>query len=114
MIHDIIKNSLQKPEIVMSPPMEKAMRNLRAWMFATVYRGRVAKEEEGRVQGMLRFLYEYYMKHMEALPPEYHWLMQERGEKKERVVCDYIAGMTDQYAIDKFEELFVPKSWKVL
>ena len=58
-------------------------------------------------------LYEYYMDHLEELPQEYHYLMDELGEKKTRVVCDYIAGMSDSYAIDTFEELFVPKAWKV-
>jgi len=114
MIHDIIKNSEGKPVIVMSPPMEKAMRDLRTWMFHTVYSNSVAKAEEGRAQGMIRFLYEYYMEHTEILPPEYLWLMEEKGEKRERVVCDYIAGMSDRYAIDRFEELFVPKTWKAL
>ena len=114
MVHDIIENSRDKPEIVMSPPMEKAMKDLRGWMFNTVYSGSVAKEEEGRAQRMIQFMYEYYMKHVELLPGEYLWLMEERGEKKERVVCDYIAGMSDRYAIDMFEELFVPKSWKAL
>ncbi len=114
MIHDIIENSQGKQTIVMSPSMEKAMKNLRTWMFHTVYSNSVAKGEEGRAQGVIRFLYEYYMKHTEILPPEYLWLMEEKGEKQERVVCDYIAGMSDRYAIDMFEELFVPKSWKAL
>lgn len=114
MIHDIIENSLDKPEIVMSPPMEKAMKDLRAWMFAHVYSGSVAKEEEGKAQRMLKFLYEYYMKDIDALPREYLELMEQRGEKKERIVCDYIAGMSDRYAIDMFEQLFVPKSWKAI
>ena len=114
MVHDIIENSLEKPKIIMSPSVEKAMKDLRAWMFATVYSKGVVKKEEGRTQGLIQFLYEYYMKHMEELPYEYHWLMEEQGETKERVVCDYIAGMSDCYAIDMFEALFVPKSWKAL
>ena len=63
---------------------------------------------------MIQFLYDYYMEHVDILPGEYLWLMKERGEKRERVVCDYIAGMSDRYAIDMFEELFIPKSWKAL
>ncbi len=114
MIRDIIANSQGKPAIVMSPPMEKAMKDLRAWMFNTVYSNSIAKAEEGRAQRMIQFLYEYYMEHVEILPGEYLWLMEERGETKERVVCDYIAGMSDRFAIDMFEELFVPKSWKAL
>ncbi len=114
MIRDIIENSQNKPAIVMSPPMEKAMKNLREWMFNTVYSNSVAKAEEGRAQMMIQFLYEYYMDHVEILPAEYLRLMWDRGESRERVVCDYIAGMSDRFAIDMFEELFVPKSWKTL
>ena len=57
-------------------------------------------------------LYEYYSKHTDKLPDEYQRLIA-RGEKKERVVCDYISGMTDQYSMHHFEELFVPKAWAV-
>ncbi len=114
MIRDIIENSQNKPAIVMSPPMEKAMKNLREWMFNTVYSNSAAKAEEGRAQMMIQFLYEYYMDHVEILPGEYLRLMWDRGESRERVVCDYIAGMSDRFAIDMFEELFVPKSWKAL
>jgi dGTPase len=114
MIRDIIENSQNKPAIVMSPPMEKAMKNLREWMFNTVYSNSAAKAEEGRAQMMIQFLYEYYMDHVEILPGEYLRLMWDRGESRERVVCDYIAGMSDRFAIDMFEELFVPKSWKTL
>jgi dGTPase len=46
------------------------------------------------------------------MPEEYIWLIEEKGQKPERVVCDYIAGMTDQYSVRKFEELFVPDFWK--
>ena len=53
------------------------------------------------------------MKHMDELPEEYLDMMRERGEKEERVVCDYIAGMTDIDAIDRLNELFVPQSWTV-
>ncbi len=114
MIHDIIVNSLGKSEIVMSAEKETAMKELRSWMFAHVYSGSVAKEEEGKAQRMLEFLYDYYMEHTDALPQEYLELMERRGEKRERIVCDYVAGMSDRYAIDMFEQLFVPKSWKAV
>ena len=113
MIHDIIRNSLDKPDIVMSPGVESAMKNLRRWMFENVYKNPAAKSEEYKAQQLIVRLYEYYMKHPEELPEEFIVMMEERGEKRERVVCDYIAGMSDSYAIDKFEELFVPKDWKV-
>lgn len=114
MIHDIIEHSMDKPEIIMSPGMEEAMQGLRRWMFDNVYSGGVAKAEEGKAQQLVAALYEYYMNHVDQLPQEYLQMMEQRGEKKSRVVCDYIAGMSDSYAIDKFEELFVPKAWKAL
>ena len=82
-------------------------------MFEHVYRNPAAKGEEGRAQQLLVFLYRYYLEHTSELPEEYLFMIRKRGEPKERVVCDYIAGMSDSYSIDKFEELFIPKSWKV-
>lgn len=113
MIQDLIFNSVDKPEITMSPGMETAMRGLRTWMFQHIYRGGAAKAEEGKAQQLIVALYEYYMKHVDRLPEEYLTMMKIGGESKARVVCDYIAGMSDSYAIDQFEELFVPKAWKV-
>ena len=113
MIHDIISNSMDKPSIFMSPNVEQAMRGMREWMFEHVYRNPAAKGEEGRAQQLIVTLYEYYLKHVDELPEEFRMMMETRGEKKERVVCDYIAGMSDGYAIDRFEELFVPKAWKI-
>lgn len=114
LIHDIIYQSYDKPEISMSPGMEAAMHGLRKWMFENVYRNKVAKGEEGKAQQLIVALYEYYMKNIGELPEEYLDMMETRNEKAERAVCDYIAGMTDIYAIDRFNELFVPKSWTVL
>lgn len=114
LIHDIIENSMGKPEIIMSPGFEEAMKGLRAWMFQHVYQNEIPKAEEGKAQQLIVALYRYYMDHEDRMPSEYLLMMEQRQEKKERVVCDYIAGMSDSYAIDKFEELFVPKAWKVL
>ena len=113
MIHDIINNSMDKPSIFMSPNVEQAMRGMREWMFEHVYRNPAAKGEEGRAQQLIVTLYEYYLKHVDELPEEFRMMMETRGEKKERVVCDYIAGMTDSYAVKKFQEFFVPESWKI-
>ena len=113
LIHDIILQSMDRPEILMSSHIEEAMQGLRHWMFENVYENKVPKAEEGRAQQLLVFLYQYYLKHTQELPEEYLLMIRERKEPKERVVCDYIAGMSDSYSIDKFEELFIPKSWKV-
>ena len=113
MIHDIIYQSMDQPKILMSPGMEEAMQGLRSWLFQHVYKNEVPKAEEGRAQQLRVSLYRYYMEHVIELPEEYLLMMVQQNESKERVVCDYIAGMSDSYAIDRFEQLFVPKAWKV-
>ena len=112
LIHDVIKNSFGKPEIMMSEGMEAAMRGLRTWMFENVYIGGKAKEEEKKAKKMIELLFKYYMDMPERMPEEFVRMYRE-GAKKERAVCDYIAGMTDNYAIEKFEELFVPIGWRL-
>ncbi|MCI8765673.1 MAG: deoxyguanosinetriphosphate triphosphohydrolase [Lachnospiraceae bacterium] len=112
MIHDIIESSREKPRIEMSPGMQEAMQGLRAWLFENMYLNEVPKAEEKKAQQLIASLYRYYLDHATEMPTEYRLMMEQRGEKKERVVCDYIAGMSDSYAICKFEELFVPQSWK--
>ena len=114
LIHDIIGNSYGKQDIVMSPHMEEAMQGLRTWMFNNVYKNEIPKREEGKAQNLIVMLFQYYMDNPEKLPEEYRYFMENRGVNKERAVCDYIAGMSDSYAIDKFESLFVPKAWKAI
>ena len=111
LIHSIIQESNGKPEIIMAPEVEEAMKELRAFMFENVYKNSVSKKEDPKAKQLLVDLYGYYMDHIEELPEEYRNLM-EQGDSRERVVCDYIAGMSDSYAIDTFTELFVPKAWK--
>lgn len=112
LIHNIITNSLGKNDICMSEDVEQAMKGLRKFMFENVYRNPLAKGEEERAKDLLNRLFAYYIKHIDVLPQQYQRMM-EQGEERERVVCDYIAGMTDRYAIAKFEEYFMPKAWQV-
>lgn len=112
MIHDMIYHSMDRPQVGMSPGMEEAMQGLRSWLFENVYMNEIPKAEESKAQQMIASLYRYYMEHVIELPEEYLLLMVQKGEKKERVVCDYIAGMSDSYATAKFVDLFVPKAWK--
>ena len=112
LIQDIIKNSMNQPDIILSSQIEKAMKGLRMFMFDRVYRNEMSKSEDSKAQKLIISLYEYYRKHIEEIPKEYFQMMEQFGETKERVICDYIAGMTDGYAIKTFEILFIPKSWK--
>jgi len=111
MVHDVITCSMDQPEICMSPEIREATLDLRKFMFKNVYENPIAKGEEEKAIHMLTNLFGYYMDHIELLPQQFLVSMEERGDSKEQIICDYIAGMTDSYAVKKFEELFVPKSW---
>lgn len=112
LIHDIIINSMDRDDIAMSEETAEALRDLRIFMFRNVYKNPVAKSEEVKAKAMLKQLFYFYMDHIEQLP-EKLLAMLEQGEDKGRVVCDYISGMTDQYAITKFKENFMPQAWQV-
>lgn len=112
LIHNVIKNSMNEDDIRMSKEIQDAMFDLRRFMFEHVYTNPVAKGEEVKAKAMIRQLYYYYMDHIDLMPGKF-LAMIEAGETKERVVCDYIAGMTDQYAITKFSEYFLPQAWQV-
>ena len=112
LIHDIIDHSRNRNDIYMSPEVAGAMQGLRQFMFQNVYTNPIAKGEETKAKELLERLFVYYLKHIDVLPG-YYLQMLEEGEENDRVVCDYIAGMTDQYAVAKYNEYFMPKSWQV-
>ncbi|MDO5564787.1 MAG: deoxyguanosinetriphosphate triphosphohydrolase [Eubacteriales bacterium] len=112
LIKDIIINSKNKNEILMSSSVYDAMHEIRKWMFDRVYLDSIAKEEEGKAQELIQTLFYYYKNNLNEMPDEYIKLIN-NGENEEQVVCDYISGMTDDYAIMKFEKLFVPKGWRI-
>ena len=111
LVRDTIATSREAGQILLSDPLNTALRDLRSFMFENVYRNPVAKGQESKAQDMLCRLYEYYCKHPEALPEDFQPQMSFDG--LERVVCDYIAGMTDKYAVDKYTEIFIPTGWHV-
>ena len=104
---------MDQPEIRMSPEVGEAMMGLRGFLFESVYQNPVAKGEEKKAIHMIKNLYEFYIDHLEVLPDQFLRMIDEDGESREQVVCDYIAGMTDTYAVKKFEEYFIPESWKI-
>ncbi len=112
-VHDIIENSMGKDSIRMSPEIEEALMALRRLMFKNVYENPAAKKEEKKVEAMLAELYHHYMEHPEQLSREYMRIAAGRGEPLSRAVCDYLSGMTDQYSIEKFREIFVPEAWGI-
>jgi len=113
MIHDIIIHSFSVDGIYMSPNIENAMIGLRKYMFANVYTSSKAKLEEQKAQNLLEALYAYYLKHPEKMSQEYINLIRFKDEPEAKVVCDYISGMTDQFAISTYEDLCIPNVWKI-
>ena len=111
-IHDIVSTSYGKDDIMMSPPVAEAMKKLRAFMFERVYKNKEAKSEEGKAEMLVQTLYSYYRHHLELLSEDMIGLIN-RGEPEERVVCDYIGAMTDRFAIAKYEEIYIPRSWHI-
>lgn len=112
MIHDIITQSTNRPDIKMSAHIEAATIGLRDFLFEHVYKNPAAKSEEQKAVHMIEQLYYYYIENLELLPEQYLHMVGRNGDTREQIVCDYIAGMTDSYAVKKFEEYFVPGSWK--
>jgi dGTPase len=108
-IRDVVASS--DSEIRMSLPVAWAMDDFRSFMFEAVYHNPKAKSEESKVEGILSALYEYYLADIARLPEDYRAVNEEEGS--ERAVCDYIAGMTDQFAIQQYTQLFIPGGWNI-
>ena len=111
LVTDAIYTSREAGTVCLSPNVEKALKDLRSFMFENVYRNPIAKAEESKAKAMLGKLFEYYIKNPEALPEDFQPQLSFDG--MERTVCDYIAGMTDNYAVDKYTEIFIPSGWQV-
>ena len=111
LVCDAIQTSREAGRMQLSDPVERALSDLRAFMFERVYRNPVVKGEETKAKAMLCRMYEYYYNNPEKIPADFQPEMSFDG--MERTVCDYIAGMTDNYAVDKYTELFIPTGWHV-
>ena len=111
LVTNMIFYTLSSGELGMDPEISQAMEALRAFMFEHVYKNPVAKGEESKARRILQELFEYYLKHPDALPEDFQ--PQITFEGMARTVCDYIAGMTDKYAMYKYSELFIPTAWQV-
>ena len=111
LVCDMIFTSREAGSICMTQEIQKALADLRSFMFARVYHNPVAKGEESKAKDILQMLFRFYVDHPEQLPADFQPQLSFDGLG--RTVCDYIAGMTDNYAIEKFNEIFVPSGWNV-
>lgn len=109
MVTDIIEKSRGKAEISMSDDVQAATDGLRSFLFQQVYIGSAAKKEEAKAQRIIRTLYEYYLENPDSLTDELR--NEDAEEGLERCIVDYVAGMTDRFAMKTFERLFVPNAW---
>ena len=107
---DVIENSAEG-ELKMSPAMDEAFQTFHSFMFRAVYHNPVAKGEEEKVENILRSIWDHYVRHISQLPGLYQTVAAEEGP--ERAVCDYISGMTDGYAMEVYDKLFIPASWSI-
>ena len=109
-ITDIYTQSLGQPFVRMSEKVAAATKELRGFMFEKVY-ALTNKSMQERAERMLTEMFEYFMKHTERLPAQYVRLSE--ISSKEQIICDYLSGMTDRYAIDVFEDLFIPETFSL-
>ena len=112
MIRDTICNSIGKNQVQMSEDMAATLKHLREFLFERVYESDIAEKEHKKAKHIIQSLFHYYMKHWDTMTEEFLNLLEE-GEEKERVVCDYIACMTDRFAVSQYSELFIPSAWSI-
>ena len=110
MVTSIIRCSHDKNDIQMEPHVHDATMRLRKFLFENVYTNYVAKSQEDKSRALLIRLFEYYVDHPDAMPSLYRSNVERDGV--ERCVCDFLSGMTDRYAIETYNQLFVPRVWR--
>ncbi len=109
MIRDIVFASQGKNDVVKTEEVEKATLRLREFLFENLYFGSEAKRKEKPAKDLLRSLFDYLSSHIHCLPAEYAKRIEECG--KERAICDYIAGMTDNYAVAEYIKFYSRSPW---
>ena len=105
----MIKGSQE--DIAMDPEIDPYFWDLHKFMYEYLYFNPKAKSEESKVDGMLTAIFEYFVKNPDKLPAEYALIRERDGV--DTAVCDYIAGMTDNFALEMYHELYVPRSWAI-
>ena len=108
LVHSLVDNSRDNV-IAMAPDIHAAFSKLHDFMYEYVYCNSYAKAEEKKVPELVERLYRYFVRHPKRLPEDLQQIAKEEGTA--RAVCDYIAGMTDHFAVHLFSEIFIPKSW---
>jgi len=110
MVMDVVEQSDGKPTVQLSAPMLQAMNRMKEFMFERLYHHPRVLTEREKMRTIIHQLFEYYMEHPDALPATFR-PREQTVEAQAQAVCDYIAGMTDRYAIQRYIQLFLPRNW---
>lgn len=115
MVNAIIEASFDKPDIVMEDVVYEASRNLRAFMFREVYTNEMVKGENTKLEHIMTDLLDYLVAHPDVMPIDHRRLYRDTAEETDvrRQAIDYIAGMTDDFLIRTYRNLFIPKAWAI-
>ncbi|MBS6611022.1 MULTISPECIES: deoxyguanosinetriphosphate triphosphohydrolase [Peptoniphilus] len=113
MINALVTKSYGKPIVEMEEEVYEATMELRKYMFKKVYMDPVVKSEEIKIKGLLGELYKYYEEDLNRIPKNHLDLYDSRVHSDEDIVADYIAGMTDTYAMNQLKNIFIPKGWSI-
>jgi dGTPase len=107
LVTDLVRQSEASEEVRLSQPVLDALGELRDFLFERVYLRPEARDEQRKAMGLVRSLFSYYLDHPEAVPSEYRATHDDLPTQ----VADYIAGMTDRFALRAYEQLFLPQGW---
>lgn len=109
MVTSVVENSFDT--IKMDPITQEAFSELHAFMFKNVYTNPIAKGEEGKAAKLIQQLFMFFRDNPEQMPQDVKHILESDGP--ERAACDYVAGMTDNYAVKMYQNVFIPLSWNV-
>lgn len=110
MVRDMIIESENKNEIKRGKKVYKATQQLRQFLFENIYFGSMAKREEDKAKRLIKLLYDFYKDNPERLPKEF---IKDTNDSNEQIIIDYIAGMSDRYAIKTGKDIYIPEPWFV-
>ncbi|HDP69966.1 MAG TPA: deoxyguanosinetriphosphate triphosphohydrolase [Actinobacteria bacterium] len=108
MVFNMVEASKGGEQIQLSDDFAEAMNELRNFLFEKIYINSAAKIEEPKAKKIVEMLFFYYLDHPLEMPEEFH---SKNGDELPVKICDYVAGMTDRYALGRFGKLFMPKVW---
>ncbi|MCL2361179.1 MAG: deoxyguanosinetriphosphate triphosphohydrolase [Defluviitaleaceae bacterium] len=112
LVRSMVEASQGKCSIELPPELARVLRDLRSYLFENVYVNQLHQRERGKIQGMLKLLYEHYISKPEELPEDILARVRTGQNDVMRAAADNIAGMTDRFAMKRFEEIFMPAAWE--